>query len=97
MALCAGCDDRCPVMEIRHEVVSVTMSSENSYQFSKCVDSGDCQQLCVETAMARSPYASAVDECSRVDSDGGVDGGSNAGMLQVTLAITYRVFEFCGA
>ena len=91
-ALFASCeDDHCPVMEIRHEVVTVAMDEQNSYPFSKCVESGDCQQLCDVVAMAGSPYSSAVDACRRVDSDGGVAGG------QVTLEITYRVFALCGA
>lgn len=93
-----ACDDNtCPVMEVRHEVVNVARTSENSYEFSTCVESNDCRQLCIDIALDRSPYAAAVDACSRVAADASVDATTDASVAQVDLDITYRVYEFCGA
>jgi hypothetical protein len=94
----AGCDiSKCHVRDDVQETVTVTDSPHSTY-FSLCVESGDCQRLCVDAAMARStPYHSAVDSCERVESDGGIDAGSTGGDPQVTLQIHYRVYEFCGA
>jgi len=92
MILWAGCEKDCPVMEVRHEVVYVPMSGQNPYAYSKCVEANDCTQLCADAASARSPYASAVQECRRISgNDGGVDGGSEGGVPQVGLEITYKV------
>ena len=93
-----GCDNsKCQVRDDVQEMVTVTDSPHSTY-FSLCVESGDCQRLCVDAAMARStPYHSEVDSCERVESDGGIDAGSTGGDPQVTLQIHYRVYEFCGA
>jgi hypothetical protein len=94
--LLAGCDDHsCPVREVRHEIVDVSLDSQNSLEFSKCVSYGDCNQLCVDTAMARSSNSSMVDACRRVDPDGGAGAGSG-GVPQVSIEITYKVFAACG-
>lgn len=97
--LCSSCDDNnntCPVKDDRHEVVTLT-DSPTTTVVAMCVASGNCMQLCTETAMAHSsPDHSDVYSCKRVDADAGVDAGSSDGFAQVTLEIDYRVYAFCG-
>lgn len=101
----AGCDQPCPVRETRHETVEVMANDRNRHLFPPCVDSNNCLELCTATAMARVALYVIVDECMRVDQDGGAgneDGGADASgtdggqqVQQVTLEMTYRVFA-CG-
>jgi hypothetical protein len=101
----SACDEECPVREYKHEVVDVTATAVNAGEVARCAQSGDCRDLCTQTAMTRAHAHVVVDSCTRVERDGGMDGATEAGApdggtpgdtTQVTLDISYRVFEFCG-
>jgi hypothetical protein len=91
--LSVGCgSDTCPVNAIRHVVVSVSADGLNARDFGPCAESGQCEALCRDTALAMAPYDVGVTDCRRVETDAGIGGTRE----QITLDITYREYVFCG-
>jgi len=94
--LMAGCDDTkpCPseVKTGSFDVVSTNIG------YAECAAAGDCTQLCNNTVQNRTDKRSQVLDCKLVGPDGGpAPGGSDGGVEQATLEVTYRQYAFCGS